>query len=345
MLAMAAGALLLAGCAHKLEWRKETLRQVYDTPEGFYCYAPTIVRQGSREQILACHNSEPGIIRDDIYHIESAAGGMKAVSVFKAGSDKAWDSFHVCDPSVVSGKFRFQGVQYPWAMFYLGNNVDASRNNQVGVAFAKNLRGPWHRHPEPLVPHPPVGVWGTGQPSAVYDGRDRLLLFYTTGIPPTAGYVREVDLRDMAAPRVGPEIKLSTNGLMRANGSPDHWNNFEMAYDLKMDRFWALREKRPYPANEPTKITSHLEVVSLPASDILNSNAQWRVEGVIDPELTGHLRNHNAAFVRTPTGALPSSDAIRIVFATSCAGDECRGKLPLWTYDLWEITGRVGRGE
>ncbi|MFN7139802.1 MAG: hypothetical protein ACK4UN_10725 [Limisphaerales bacterium] len=319
-----------------------SVREIYRPKGGdFYCYAPSVVSVKGVDHILACHNSESGIVRDDIYFIRRDSRSTIAQSVLQPEHGAAWDSYHVCDPSIVSGRFKFQGERYRYAMFYLGNNVDASRNNQVGVAFANDWKGPWSRYPQPIVEHPQNGRWGAGQPSAVYDGKRRLLLFYTKGIPGTAGYVRMVDLRDMAKPTIGPEIKLSTNGLLRANGTPDYWNNFEIAYDGYRKRFWAIREKRPYPSDEPRYITSHLEILSTRAEDIMDPGAIWRVEGIIDPGLTGHSRNHNAAFERTLSGALPERDRIRVVFSKSCAGDECKGKRSLWSYSLWEVQGRI----
>ncbi|MBA4148983.1 MAG: hypothetical protein H0X66_12775 [Verrucomicrobia bacterium] len=339
---------VLIGCktnTSRLDWLPESVREVYRPPGGdFYSYAPSVVRLKGVDHILACHNAESGVIRDDIYFIRRTANNVTAESVFKSGPDCAWDSFHVCDPSIVSGKFKFDGKGYRYAMFYLGNNVDASRNNQVGVAFGNDWRGPWMRYPEPIVEYPQNGRWGAGQPSAVYDSKGKLLLFYTKGIPATAGYVREVDLHDMASPKIGPEFKVSTNGLLRASGAPDYWNNFDVAYDPARKRFWAIREKRPYAPEDPRYITSHLEVVSVQADQIFRPDAQWRAEGEINPELTGHARNHNACFDRTLAGALPQRNRIRIVFSTSCAGEECRGKRPLWSYSLWQVEGKMVDG-
>jgi hypothetical protein len=73
--------------------------------------------------------------------------------VLRHSEPGCWDSFHVCDPSIVAGAFRYNGRRYSWALFYLGNDVDASRHNQVGVAFANDPAGPWTRMARPIITH------------------------------------------------------------------------------------------------------------------------------------------------------------------------------------------------
>ncbi|MGI8905642.1 MAG: hypothetical protein ACR2IE_04025 [Candidatus Sumerlaeaceae bacterium] len=329
-------------CKAAVEWDKESLKPVYN-PEGeFYCYAPALIRENGQDIVLACQNARPGVIRDELILLRPGADGSATTrSILAGGAGSAWDSFHVCDPSVVSGSFGFRGDKYAHALFYLGNDADASINNQVGVAFSNTWEGPWHRLPNPLVASAPGGGWGVGQPSAVYDGQGRLLLFYTKEIPWTYGYVREIDLRDADEPRPGAEHPLPAGGVRTTSGRADYWNNFDVAYDSSRDRFLAIRERHPYPRDEPNHISDSLEILSIRAASLFKPDAAWQVEGRLSPAVTGHPRNHNACLERTARGALPTPGRIRVLFSTGCAGAGCRGKNPLWTYDLWEISGSV----
>jgi hypothetical protein len=339
LLLQALTSLCLAG---GIAWDSATLKKVHQPVGEFYCYAPALVREEEQDFIFACHNSEPGIIRDDICLIRHAAVDRKSTrSVLHAAAGQAWDNFHVCDPSPVTGAFRLRGRTFRCALFYLGNNADASINNQVGVAFSDAWEGPWHRIGDPIVAYPPIGRWGAGQPSALYDKEGQLLLFYTKGIPRTAGYVSKVNLENADAPRLGTETRLSTTGLMHRDGRSDWWNNFDVAYDPWRDRYWAVRECHPYPKDQPTQISTHLEVLSVPARDIWNPGASWTSEAQLSSGITGHERNHNACFERTATGALPSKDRIRLLFSTSRTARQLNGANPLWTYGLWEITGAI----
>lgn len=336
----AVGALSAMPCRAAIEWQKETLKPVYN-PEGkFYCYAPALVREKGEDVILACHNTKAGSIRDEIILLRrDPNAALTTQSILSSGAAGSWDTFHICDPSVVSGNFGFGGKKCSHALFYLGNDADASINNQVGLAFSNAWHGPWHRLPGPLVAYPSRGGWGVGQPSVVYDGKGRLLLFYTKESPWTYGYVREIDFQ-LEPPRVGAESPLPPGRVMQSDGAADYWNNFDVAYDASRDRFWAIRELHPYPSEHPTQISDSLEILSISAASLFNPDAAWQVEARLSPQVTGHARNHNACFERTATGALPDKDRIRVLFSTSCAGKDCDGKDSLWTYDLWEISGK-----
>jgi hypothetical protein len=66
-----------------------------------------------------------------------------------SGGGTAWDSFHVCDPSVVRVDVTYGGTPYSYAMFYLGNDADCSCHNQIGVALLDGTRRPMGQIPEP----------------------------------------------------------------------------------------------------------------------------------------------------------------------------------------------------
>ncbi len=215
-----------------VRWARPSLREVYNPSGEFYAYAPSAItigateigatEIGATEHLWLCHNAA-GVIKDSIFYVRRVAGKVvTSKPVLHAGAPGAWDSFHVCDPAVVAGRFRLDGADYRYAMFYLGNDVDASRHNQIGVAFANDIGGPWMKYPQPVVRHPNDGHWGVGQPSATsVDGKGRLLLFYTRGAADgTRGWRRAVDLGDMSQPRIGPAVPLTNAGLTDANGKP-----------------------------------------------------------------------------------------------------------------------------
>lgn len=328
-------------------WFKDSLKEVYRATGQFYSYAPVMLEDGEVERLWCCRNLVPGVIRDHIFYLERRGGKLaQCEPVLRPAAAGAWDGFHVCDPSVIGGDFRLNGTRYRYALFYLGNNVDASANNQIGVAFANGLGGQWTRRSTPLIAYPTTGQWGVGQPSAVsLDGKGRVLLFYTKGANGTAGYVCEVEIGDAEGPVVGKEIKLPSAGLLDRNGQPDYLNNFDVVYDSGHDRFLAIREQHPYPSTEPRVISTSLQLVSIPAPDLRRGQGHWTIEGSIGPELTGLARNHNAGFARTLSGTLPQPDEVRVVFSSSCAQPDCAGSQPLWTYALWEIRGRLSQAK
>jgi hypothetical protein len=327
----------------EVRWETNSLRLVYESQGRFYCYAPTVVADGEREWMWACRNEHDGVIRDEIYFFEGNTHLLSAgTSVLKGSvAPGAWDGFHICDPSVIVGDFRVAGAKFRYAMVFLGNNVDASANNEIGMAFANEPGGPWMPDGEPIVAHRQNGFWGVGQPSLTRTRDGQYLLFYTKGDPGTDGFVRNIDFRHANRPRVGREIRLSKVGLTRRDGNPDYWSNFDMVYDPVRDWFWAIRDQHPF--GRPTRIAAALQVLSLPAKEIFKRNARWTVQGTITPQITGFPRNHNACIVRTCDGTLPDANSIRICFTTACAPETCGGKDPLWTYSIREIGGSIAR--
>ncbi len=325
-------------------WVPSSVRKIYDPPSRFYVYAPSVVIDEGVERYWACHNRREGAVEDSIYYIERVRGKVVVSKpALTAGAPGAWDSFHVCDPAVIAGKFQLNGKAYRYALFYLGNDVDASAHNQIGVAFTNDLSGNWVKYPDPVVQSPNDKSWGAGQPSATsLDGNGRLLLFYTFGsVTETRAMRRELDLSDMSHPSVGPPVPLTNAGLTAANGNPDFLNNFDVVYDPRRDRFYAVREQHPYPLDHPSYIVSSQQVVSISGAQLRSSSGgRWQVEGEINRALTGSPRNHNAGIERTLRGTLPRPNSIRIVFTDGCAGSGC-GDRAEWSYDLWEVRGAL----
>ena len=309
-------------------------RLVY-TPDQHdtYAYAPSVVSSGAGTYYFSCHSRTPGDIRDSIWSSRSDGGVPDGGHVVLAPSASGWDSHHICDPSVVAGDFRYAGVAYRYAMFYLGTDRH-NTNNQIGVAFATSLDGEWVRYPEPIVGVPPGAedTWGVGQPSAITtDAADgEVLLFYTDGSAGTVAYRRSLVLGDMDDPRIGRPRPVPTAGL-----GDDVLHNFDVAYDRAGERFYMVREAGPRPTSPPTNISDRVEVDSISARGLETGTGSWRVEERITSATTGFARNHNPGLLRTAHGALPAGDEIEVVLTRSTEGDFPES---LYSYDLWSVT-------
>ncbi len=306
----------------------------------FYAYAPSVIADGGRTHYWTCHNSQSGVVQDDIFHTRTSGSAVEVDASVLSRSGAGWDSFHICDPSVVRLDATYQGTTYRYAMFYLGNDQNCSCRNQIGVALATGLDGPWVKYPAPLVTYPNSTGWGVGQPSAttVDVAAGRVLLFYTAddnGV--TRAYRRDVTIGNAAAPAVGAAVQLTTGGLTGSNGGSDYLNNFDVAYDPSRDRFYAVREMHPYPGDDPAYIGAGTQLVSIDGASVWNGGGTWRVEQEVTPALTGYARNHNAGIERTVYGTLPSSSSITVVFTDSTTGPDS-----LWSYSLHRITGTLG---
>lgn len=335
-------------------WDPSSLTEVYAPADGFYSYAPSVVRDGDTEWIWTCHNDDFRVIKDHIYLTKIVDGVVvDSRSVLQASPAPAWDSFHVCDPSVVAGKFRYQGVKYSLAMFYLGNDLDASAHNQIGVAFANSPEGPWVKLPEPIVTFDRTDQWGAGQPTAVtMPGKPgTVLLGYTQGDTSTRAYVTEVDLRKAESFTTTAPVQLPTSGLTGSDGASDYLNGFDLVFDKKGGQFLTVREQHPYAFDNPWWIGPAVQVATIPQRDLLRGRGTWTPVGDVNEALTGFDRNHNAGFARDWEGHLAEKNAVSVVFTTSCSSlptiDDQDWSLAtcdsLYSYDLWSIDGTLNR--
>jgi hypothetical protein len=343
--------IMLSVCSSSLVWADisgwTNLTVVYDPSRDHYSYAPSVITDGVTEHIFVCQNKNDSIIRDSIYYHKRVKGEIvQSLEVLSHGDDGAWDSYHVCDPNVIQGAFVMFGVTYQYALFYTGNNVDESKNNQVGVAFANCLSGPWMRYPYPLI-HNVVGayVWGVGQPTVTsVNGAGDLLIFYTEGQATTSGQVAHLDLSDMANIITYFYKPIPTAGLTDSNGNPDYLNSFDIVFDPTSDHFYLIREQHPYPQTYPTFIGDQLQVASIRGGDIWAGEGTWKVEEALTPSITGFPRNHNAGFKRSFYGTLLNPHIFSVMFSPSCANPpdvSCTWPAVLWTHDLLEIQGRM----
>jgi hypothetical protein len=326
-------------------WSANTLAQVYNPTGDIYTYAPSIIVEGNTEHIWTCHNKDSGVIKDYIYYTKRVNGSIVSSQPVLSASTTGWDSFHVCDPSVLRSNISYNGTSYSYVMFYLGNDQNCSCHNQIGVAVAQNIAGPWTKYPNPIVTFPfsDNSLWGVGQPSATsVDGNGRFLLFYSQGDTTGKGFRKDINIANLGNPSIGSAVRVTDSGLYRSDGAQGQFTSFDVAYDPSRDRFYAVLEQYPFSSVYPDYITSNLQVVSIEGSSIWNGGGTWRYEGTITPALTGLARNHNAGLKRTQYGALPSASQLEVVFTSSCArenGASC--PTAEWSYDLWEIRGTL----
>ncbi|GAA1846387.1 hypothetical protein [Agromyces salentinus] len=304
-----------------------------------YSYAASAIA-GNTERYYTCHSRSSGDVRDHAFLTKRTGGAITSSSSALGSSTSGWDSWHVCDPSVIRVNATFNGQSYSYAMFYLGNDLDCSCHNQVGVAYSNSLDGPWVKYPWPVISfssNEPSSAWGVGQPSAttIDPNNGTAVLTWTEGYAANTGKMAMVDL-DGGTPVVTGVHDITNAGLVDANGNPDTLNNFDIAYSSQRDRFYMVRERHPYPTTNPDYISSAVQILSLPGSDMWNGTGSWTVEGVIDASVTGAARTHNPGFLRTEYGSLPNEDELTVVYTTANLDPGS-----LWTYGLSRTTAAL----
>ena len=298
-----------------------------------YAYAPSAIA-GTTERTFTCHSRASGDVRDEIFLVTRNTSTVTSSTSVLTASASGWDSFHICDPSVVRVDATLAGQSYDYAMFYLGNDQDCSCHNQVGVAYANNLGGPWVKAPNPVVSFKAgasSSEWGVGQPSAttVDVAAGTVLLTWTEGYSTgTVAKLGQVSLLS-GTPTVSGVGAVPTAGLLDSTGAADFLNNFDIAYSPQRDRFYLVREMHPYPPSSPSYISTAVQVLSIPGAGMWSGTGTWTVEGQIGSAITGAARTHNPGFLRTEYGTLPDESRLTVFVTTSALDPNS-----LWSYAI-----------
>jgi hypothetical protein len=311
--------------------------ELFPADADTYNYAPCAVEDGTHF-FWWCQNSEPRRIVDHLYfrRYDFARQAWTPRELALApGAPGTWDGVHVCDPSVIRGRFRDGGTEYGWLLAYLGCDTLTNCHNQVGLALAAAPGGPWVRYRGNPVVSGSAATWGSGQPSLVsLDQAGRVALFYTRQEDDlsTYTYLSELDLSDLAAAHVGPPVRLSTAGLTERGAAPPVLHDADFALAATGDLVYVVRPLAAGEltlANHSVRLPSVVQVARAEWAAIRQGEGRWTVLAEVGPEQTGFAFGHSAAFGRDPAGRLAGSGRLRLNLAVGS-----RQADPLWSYTL-----------
>jgi|GEM_PF-615140 len=306
----------------------------------YYNYCPSVIQlEDGTRYIYYCTNKDSGKVID---YIGCRKGTLQADGTYTWGSESfalspssgAWDSQHVCDPSVIAGEFVYGGETYNYLMAYLGCVTTNSQDNELGLAVSKTPEGPYTRiGTAPLVAFDYDATnstfqWGVGQASLVsIDKAGKAWLFYTRGdLNGTRTVVRTCDFSNLDAPVIGDEVKVATGGLKDLNGNNDILNNADFVYDADEDRFYCASDCHPNPTDaEPKFISSHFRASYFDGTNF--AKVKWTNLANIGEADTGYARNHNVGFVRDLYGHTVSDDYLPVYYTVANTGTSSQ-----WTH-------------
>ena len=313
-------------------------------PDGFYRYAPSALVESGVRHVFYCRNVNSREVVDGIYHaVQAADGTLGAETCVLAPADStgtAWDSYHVCDPSVIAGAFYYEGHTYRYLMAYLGvkgrpgdatSDGAKSINNKVGLAVSDSLTGGWVRMgTNPVVVTEHLDWWGVGQPSLLsVDGAGKVALFYAGDYETR---MLSLDFTDAAATaaslatRVGDQgVWLGKTGVMDLVGTSLKMTitNADFAYDAARKLLYMIadtpdRQNGWYDdGGYYLYISKAVSVYRTPVDSLANLDlaaAEWELvarfqPSDLSPSLATAARCHNSGFVRTSAGGLAGFQA------------------------------------
>lgn len=328
--------------------------RIYSFTGEHYAYCPSVILADDRSaDMFFCGNPDAGVFVDNVFHCRISASDKadKAVSVLQPSLE--WDSRHVCDPCVVGGKFRMNGKDYTYAMFFLSNQKEYYYN-EIGVAFSNSLSAEkWDKYPKQIVAKPwsqPGDLyysetgrcWGVGQPSAIsLDKAGKVLLTYTQGdITGTRIKWCEADLSNMDSPKIGLVHNMVTTGLKGLDGKDDWTNDGDFAYDFRAGKLVMVRPLHPLSPEYPAYISSAVELDSIDFSDFRSGSGSWSRMYRIDRSVSGFPRNHDACIARDVFGQVKDWTNPFIYFTVSKISPDVEAvdrKHAEWTYDIWKL--------
>jgi len=277
-----------------------------------YKYCPTVING----TVLYCSNeATPGEIKDGI-----SLNGRRVLTT----TPGAWDSVQVCDPSVISGNFSFQGSNYSYLMAYLGCRTYDCTNNEIGFAVSNDLYN-WTKVGRVVGTE---GGWGVGQPSLLTKN-GKTFLFYTRGTTSlTSTLCRELISNDLTS------VNLSQPVTVRNMGG-DFISNADFAVsgdELYMTCDTHVNYMFPAGALSNISQTQSIYVTSWNGDLGDLQGVGWNRVAAIGPGNTGHNRNHNGCFIRDGAGNL--AERAILVSTADEVGDF---KANLWTYRFQKV--------
>lgn len=310
-----------------------------------YRYAPSGIQVGDSRYIFHCGNLVSGNVTDYIMmRKESLINGnwvFNSESVaLSPGAAGSWDGRHTCDPSITRGNFGYAGTTYQYAMFYTGFDHDGGGINQIGLALANSVEGPWVKVTvnQPLINVPPgeTNAWGAGQPSATSVDGGTVMLVYTRTRPGQIPftYRQVLDLSVADAPVViHPEMALTRAGLTQLDGTFDPSNHGgEVAYDPERDRFWIIRSMHPFAEDNPNFIAPALQIASIPAAHVWGGGGTWEVLEELRADEMGTDRVFDGGFLRNEWGQLYDTAVVQAMPSVALSLATTGNPVSEWTY-------------
>lgn len=289
-----------------------------------YVYAPSAIEdEDGIRYVFVCENKDPGIIRDHVY-LYKGTPDLSGNYLWDTGkevlapSDSGWDCIHTCDPDVRAFKLTYKGETYNWIMTYLGCDQLDNNHNQIGLAFAKNIDGPYVKYDQnPLIPTTSgFNQWGVGQSTTVVLDSTSIQLFYTSS--PFNILVRHItQLNDLDKVDIGtPEIVT--------NITPNAYFSFSKKY------IYGVYEKN-VEVNDGLPTGDYCYFMYKPISaGLFSVTNDWKSIGQIGPSNTKFPHNHNPGLLTDKKGYMLSDDEATVYFTVGESGNNW-----LWSYQLY----------
>lgn len=290
---------------------------------GMYNYAPSVIQDeyGIRYAFV-CQNLDPFKIVDYIYLYKGIP--TKNGYTWQPGtrildpSDSGWDINHICDPDVRKFKTRYNGETYEYIMTYLGTDQWDNFHNQIGLAVAKSIEGPYVKFSgNPIIGSTNKQTWGVGQSTSIVMNDSTLRVFYTNS-------GKDFSYRDLVMNNLN-NIKYGEEKYIPQMPS----NNYPAFSDKNV---YMVSERRVDMDKQiPTWVGNVALLSYIPREkDLGTKGSEWTKIGAVTPKESGFPRNHNPGILTDEKGYMLNDDELIMYFTPAVTGANW-----LWSYDMY----------
>lgn len=313
--------------------------------EGIYNYCPGAfeLEDGTR-YVYYCTNKDSYEIVD---HIACRKGVPNCFGRYKWSEEiivltptlDSWDGHHVCDPSVISGDFKYNGQSYKYLMAYLGCTSYDNQDNKIGLAvsnspmeeFIKIGDAPFVDFEFDENADSSVFQWGVGQPSLVnMDCKSQVMMFYTQGDKyGTRTMVTAFNAEDLNNASYSEPKTVTNKGLKNLNGQADYLNNADFAYNSAQKAFYVVSDCHPYPDSIPNFISDTFKLTSIKENEL--ESGEWQNIKEIGKKQTHFKRNHDTCLLRDKYGHTLSNNKFSAYYTMADENENW-----LWSYRIFE---------
>lgn len=285
----------------------------------FYNYAPCYVQvNDTTKYVFYCSNQTSSEIVDYIcWRKADLTNGIWVwgnENVAFGPSTGEWDQCHVCDPDVIQGQFNYNDHTYSWAMTYLGVAQWDCNANQIGIAFADSIEGPWVKYESnPIINAPNTYSWGAGQDSMVSlnnAGLVRIIYRYSDGTDDYCKY-KDFDFSNVNSYTESVAHPVTRNGL---TDGLFHTCASHVAYDPSRELYFMAAE---HIWDESKRSCRETMIATLSKSDFESGTGEWNIIYQYNQGVTGYASNHNAAIGRDSCGRIFDYNTLTVVLSSS----------------------------
>ncbi|MBR2505687.1 MAG: hypothetical protein IKB70_01915 [Bacilli bacterium] len=335
------GAFSLTSCGGPTYKTGSGINMAWAEEVGYFARASTVIEEGNTRYVIYETNKKKNenVTSFALRKANKQEDGQwlyeKNRTVILEASSDSWDKY-IFSPSVIKGEFKKGETTYNYLLAYGGRKQEKDIANQVGIAYAETLEGPWVKHDKPVIAYDASEYgdeYGAGAPSLLsYNKKGQVRLFHSYAETNLANErVIDCDFSDLNNIILDKGYRhITVNGL-RDNADNVILANGDFALD-ENGTLYLVRDVYPLSGNLPGNATS-LQVAKANVA-ILNNfvSYSWEIVETFttsmtvdyeDEESMGWDEIYSGSFVRDLYGYISTLDGeIEYYYSTADEPEE-----------------------